>query len=577
MNDLFISYSRKDTEFVGKLVEDLIASDISVWLDQREIDFGDLWEQKIQRALEKCDALMIILSPDSVNSRHVRDELSLSIENGKKIIPVMFRDCELPSELVPVNFADFRDNYEPALELLIIRLQRSAIESHATYAALPTRNPFIWHGAATFGRAILEEARRAAQEVRKIEDLWRGIDRATAAAVKAIEHSASAIDTHETIRSVATTACGDVEFGAMAAEAISRTSREGVIQVVETDTSNYTELKVIEDMHLSYGWASPGFVTDTMRQKAALNNPYILVCETSLSDTDLTPIITRLRRRTGSALVVIALGVADAAVSALLKLKASNKLITLAVSLVGAGPSASALLEDIAIRTGATRVSPDTGLSCSDLTLRNLGRAEEVVCDRRSMVIRNGAGRPKDVGDRISAIRAELEETRLEDDRDFLRFRIAMLVGSHSVITIGGPTRDERAERKRRMTMALRAASDAMETGFVAGLGVAPLNAKGAIYKPKTRNRDERRGINVVAAALEAPIKELAARTNKDLDSVLNSIAAEKQRLNSVSIGYDPRTGTCVDVIQAGLIEPAKMVQSALERGHDLARKIFLQ
>lgn len=578
MNNIFISYSRKDTEFVGKLVEDLIASDISVWLDQREIDLGDLWEQKIHQALEECDTLMIILSPDAINSRHVQNELSLSIEKGKKIIPIMFRDCELPPALAPVNFADFRDNYEPALETLIIRLQRSAIESPATYAALPVKNPLIWHGVITFGRAILGEARRAAQDVRKIDDLWQGIVRATEAAVRAIEGSASAIDTYERLQSVAITACGDVETGSVVAKAMLRTEREGVIQVVEKDTSNFTELNIIEGMHLDYGWASPRFVTDTLYQKATLTNPYILVSETSISDTDLAPVINRLKQRTGSsALVVIALGFADAAVSTLLKLKASNKFSTLAVSLAEAGPKASALLEDIAIRTRAERISPDTGLSCSDLTLRNLGRAEEVVCDRRSTVIRNGAGRPKDVGDRIAAIRAELDETHLTDDRDLLRFRIAMLVGSHSVITIGGPTRDERTKKKRRMTIALRAASDAIEAGFVAGLGVASLNAKGSIHKPKPKNRDERLGVNVVAAALEAPIKELAARTNQDSDSVLNSIAAEKQRLNSVNIGYDPRTGTCVDVIQAGLIEPSKRVRSALERGHDLARQIFLQ
>ena len=398
-------------------------------------------------------------------------------------------------------------------------------------------------------------------------DLKRGIDLAAAAVVKDIERRAKKVQSSEEIGQVGTiSANGDKTVGKMIADAMKKVGNEGVITVEEAKTA-VTELDVVEGMQFDRGYLSPYFITNAEKMIAELEDPYILIHEKKLSS--LQPMLPILEAVVQSAkpLLIIAEDIEGEALATLVVNKLRGGLKVAAVKAPGFGDRRKAMLEDIAVLTAGTMIAEDLGIKLENVTLQMLGTAKRVRIEKENTTIIDGAGKKQDIQGRIAQIKAQIEETTSDYDKEKLQERLAKLAGGVAVIRVGGSTEVEVKEKKDRVDDAMHATKAAVEEGIVPGGGVALLRAKAAIGKLSGDNEDIQAGINIVLRALEAPIRQIAENSGVEGSIVVGKVLENK----SQTYGFDAQTEQYVDMLNAGIVDPAKVVRVALQDAASVA------
>ncbi len=398
-------------------------------------------------------------------------------------------------------------------------------------------------------------------------DLKRGIDIAVAAVTKDIERRAKKVGSSEEIGQIGTIASnGDASIGEMIAKAMKKVGNEGVITVEEAKTAE-TELDVVEGMQFDRGYLSPYFITNAEKMVAELEDPYILIHEKKLSSLQsLLPILEAVVQ-TGKPLLIVAEDIEGEALATLVVNKLRGGLKVAAVKAPGFGDRRKAMLEDIAILTNGQTISEDLGIKLENVTLQMLGRAKRVRIEKENTTIIDGAGDKKAIEARIAQIKAQIEETTSDYDKEKLQERLAKLAGGVAVIRVGGSTEVEVKEKKDRVDDALHATRAAVEEGIVAGGGVALLRAKAAVGKLTNDNPDVQAGINIVLRAIEAPIRQIAENSGAEGAIVVGKILGNK----SETYGFNAQSEDYVDMLSAGIVDPAKVVRVALQDAASIA------
>jgi chaperonin GroEL len=415
--------------------------------------------------------------------------------------------------------------------------------------------------------AIIKEGLKLVAAGMNPMDLKRGIDIAAAAVVKDIERRAKKVQSSEEIAQVGTiSANGDKSIGKMIADAMKKVGNEGVITVEEAKTA-VTELDVVEGMQFDRGYLSPYFITNAEKMVAELEDVYILIHEKKLSS--LQPMLPILEAvvQAGKPLLIVAEDIEGEALATLVVNKLRGGLKVAAVKAPGFGDRRKAMLEDIAVLTAGTMIAEDLGIKLENVTLNMLGRAKRVRIEKENTTIIDGAGSKKDIEGRIAQIKAQIEETTSDYDKEKLQERLAKLAGGVAVIRVGGSTEVEVKEKKDRVDDAMHATKAAIEEGIVPGGGVALLRAKAAIGKLSGDNADIQAGINIVLRALEAPIRQIAENSGVEGSIVVGKVLENK----SQTFGFDAQTEQYVDMLNAGIIDPAKVVRVALQDAASVA------
>jgi chaperonin GroEL len=421
--------------------------------------------------------------------------------------------------------------------------------------------------ATVLAHAIVLEGAKAVAAGLNPMDLKRGIDIAVEAAVADIRKRSRKVAGNEEIAQVATiSANGDREIGDMIAEAMQKVGNEGVITVEEAKSLD-TELDVVEGMLFDRGYISPYFVTNADKMVAELEDPYILIHEKKLSS--LQPMLPLLEAvvQSGKPLLIIAEEVEGEALATLVVNKLRGGLKVAAVKAPGFGDRRKAMLEDIAVLTGGQVISDDLGIKLENVTLEMLGRAKRVRIEQENTTIIDGAGQKADIEGRIAQIKAQIEETTSDYDREKLQERLAKLAGGVAVIRVGGSTEVEVKERKDRVEDAHHATRAAVEEGIVAGGGVALLYAGRALDTLQPENGDQRVGIGIVRKALQAPLRQIAENAGADSSIVVGKLLEQEDS----AFGYDAQTGSYCDLVKAGIIDPTKVVRTALQDAASVA------
>ena len=421
--------------------------------------------------------------------------------------------------------------------------------------------------ATVLAQAIVREGAKYVAAGMNPMDLKRGIDQAVTEAVKDIQGRAKKIKSTDEVAQVGTiSANGDRSIGDMIAKAMQKVGNEGVITVEEAKTAE-TELDVVEGMQFDRGYLSPYFITNPEKMIAELDDPYILIFEKKLSS--LQPMLPVLEAvvQTGKPLVIVAEDVEGEALATLVVNKLRGGLKVAAVKAPGFGDRRKAMLEDIAILTAGQMISEDLGIKLENVSLAMLGRAKRVRIDKENTTIIDGVGKKKDIEGRIAQIKAQIEETTSDYDREKLQERLAKLAGGVAVIRVGGATEVEVKEKKDRVDDALNATRAAVEEGIVPGGGTALLRAKAAVAKLKSTNDDVQAGINIVLKALEAPIRQIVENSGVEGSIVVGKILENK----SQTFGFNAQTEEYVDMISAGIVDPAKVVRTALQDAASVA------
>ena len=421
--------------------------------------------------------------------------------------------------------------------------------------------------ATVLAQAIVREGAKAVTAGMNPMDLKRGIDLATAEAIADIKKRAKKVKSSEEITQVGTvSANGDRSVGEMIAKAMQKVGNEGVITVEEAKSLE-TELDVVEGMQFDRGYLSPYFITNAEKMVVELEDPYILIHEKKL--TSLQPMLPVLEAvvQTGKPLLIIAEDVEGEALATLVVNKLRGGLKVAAVKAPGFGDRRKAMLEDISILTAGQTISEDLGIKLETVTLAQLGRAKRIRIDKENTTIIDGAGKKKDIEGRVAQIKSQIEETTSDYDREKLQERLAKLAGGVAVLRVGGVTEIEVKEKKDRVDDALNATRAAVEEGIVPGGGTALLRAKAAVSKLKSDNADIQAGIHIVAKALEAPIRQIVENAGVEGSIVVGKIHDNK----SDTFGFNAQTEEFVDLLQAGIVDPAKVVRAALQDAASVA------
>jgi chaperonin GroEL len=398
-------------------------------------------------------------------------------------------------------------------------------------------------------------------------DLKRGIDIAVAAVTKDIERRAKKVGSSEEIGQIGTIASnGDASIGEMIAKAMQKVGNEGVITVEEAKTAE-TELDVVEGMQFDRGYLSPYFITNAEKMVAELEDPYILIHEKKLSSLQAMLPILEAVVQTGKPLLIVAEDIEGEALATLVVNKLRGGLKVAAVKAPGFGDRRKAMLEDIAILTGGQTISEDLGIKLENVTLAMLGRAKRVRIEKENTTIIDGAGEKAGIEARIAQIKAQVEETTSDYDKEKLQERLAKLAGGVAVIRVGGSTEVEVKEKKDRVDDALHATRAAVEEGIVPGGGVALLRAKAAVGKLTNDNAEVQAGINIVLRALEAPIRQIAENSGAEGAIVVGKVLENK----SETYGFNAQSEDYVDMLSAGIVDPAKVVRVALQDAASIA------
>jgi chaperonin GroEL len=415
--------------------------------------------------------------------------------------------------------------------------------------------------------AIMKEGLKLVAAGMNPMDLRRGIDIAATAVVKDIERRAKKVQSSEEIAQVGTiSANGDKSIGDMIAKAMQKVGNEGVITVEEAKTAE-TELDVVEGMQFDRGYLSPYFITNAEKMIAELEDAYILIHEKKLASLQpLLPILEAVVQA-GKPLLIIAEDIEGEALATLVVNKLRGGLKVAAVKAPGFGDRRKAMLEDIAILTSGQMIAEDLGIKLENVSLQMLGRAKRLRIEKENTTIIDGAGKKADIEGRVRQIKAQIEETTSDYDREKLQERLAKLAGGVAVIRVGGSTEVEVKERKDRVDDAIHATKAAIEEGIVPGGGVALLRAKAAIGKLSNETPDIQAGINIVLKALEAPVRQIAENAGVEGSIVVGKILENKSQI----YGFNAQTEQYVDMLSAGIVDPAKVVRVALQDAASVA------
>jgi len=421
--------------------------------------------------------------------------------------------------------------------------------------------------ATVLAQAIVREGVKAVAAGMNPMDLKRGIDAAVEAVIKDIDKRSKRFSTSGEVAQVGTiSANGEKEIGEMIAKAMEKVGNEGVITVEEAK-SLHTELDVVEGMQFDRGYLSPYFVTNADKMVCELDNPYILLHEKKLSNLQaMLPVLEQVVQ-SSRPLLIIAEDVEGEALATLVVNKLRGGLKVAAVKAPGFGDRRKAMLEDIAILTGGTVISEDVGISLDSVTLDMLGTAKRVAISKDETTIVDGAGKKKDIEGRCTQIRAQIEDTTSDYDREKLQERLAKLAGGVAVVRVGGATEIEVKERKDRVDDAMHATRAAVEEGILPGGGSALVYAIKALEKVKYSNDDQRMGVNIIRRALEAPARQIASNAGHDGSVIVGKLLESKDS----NWGFDAQGGEFTDLVKAGIIDPTKVVRSSLQNAASVA------
>ncbi len=421
--------------------------------------------------------------------------------------------------------------------------------------------------ATVLAQAIVREGAKSVAAGSNPMDLKRGVDLAVAKVVEALKEKSKKVTSNEEIAQVGTiSANGDQEIGRFISEAMQKVGNDGVITVEEAKSLE-TELEVVEGMQFDRGYISPYFITDADKMRVELENPYILIDEKKLSNLQsLLPLLEAVVQ-SGRPLLIVAEDVEGEALATLVVNKLRGGLKVAAVKAPGFGDRRKAMLQDIAVLTGGQVISEDLGIKLENVTLDMLGQAKKIVITKDDTTIVDGAGKKKDIEARVAQIRQQIEDTSSDYDREKLQERLAKLSGGVAVIKVGGATETEVRERKDRVDDALNATRAAVEEGIVPGGGVALLRALKALDTVKGANEDQKVGVNIVRRALQAPLRQIAENAGEDGAVVVGKIL-DKDEYN---YGYNAATGEYGNLVKQGVIDPAKVVRTALQDAASIA------
>jgi chaperonin GroEL len=421
--------------------------------------------------------------------------------------------------------------------------------------------------ATVLAAAIVKEGSKAVAAGMNPMDLKRGIDLAVEAVVEELKKNSKKITSNDEIAQVGTiSANGDKEIGQFLADAMKKVGNEGVITVEEAKSLE-TELDVVEGMQFDRGYISPYFITNADKMRVEMDDPYILINEKKLSAlNELLPLLEAVVQ-TGKPLLIVAEDVEGEALATLVVNKLRGGLKVAAVKAPGFGDRRKAMLQDIAILTGGQAISEDLGIKLENVTLAMLGKAKKVSIDKENTTIVNGAGKKADIEARIAQIKAQIEETTSDYDREKLQERLAKLAGGVAVIRVGGATEVEVKERKDRVDDAMHATRAAVEEGILPGGGVALLRATETLKKVRTQNEDQKHGVDIVRKALQAPARQIATNAGEDGSVIVGKILEKDQ----YSFGFDAQGADYVDMVKKGIIDPTKVVRQALQGASSVA------
>jgi chaperonin GroEL len=421
--------------------------------------------------------------------------------------------------------------------------------------------------ATVLAASIVKEGTKAVAAGMNPMDLKRGVDLAVEAIVEELKKNSKKVTSNEEIAQVGTvSANGDAEIGKFLADAMKKVGNEGVITVEEAKSLE-TELDVVEGMQFDRGYISPYFVTNADKMRVEMEDPYILIHEKKLSSLqELLPLLEAVVQ-TGKPLLIVAEDVEGEALATLVVNKLRGGLKVAAVKAPGFGDRRKAMLQDIAILTGGQAISEDLGIKLDKVTLNMLGEAKKVTIDKENTTIVNGAGKKSDIEGRVAQIKAEIEETTSDYDREKLQERLAKLAGGVAVIRVGGATEVEVKERKDRVDDAMHATRAAVEEGILPGGGVALLRSVEALKRLHTHNEDQKHGVEIVRKAIQAPARQIAINAGADGSVVVGKILEHDQ----YSYGFDAQTGEYGNLVSKGIIDPTKVVRCALQDAASVA------
>ena len=421
--------------------------------------------------------------------------------------------------------------------------------------------------ATVLAQAIVKEGSKSVAAGMNPMDLKRGIDLAVAHVVEDLKKNSKKVTSNEEIAQVGTiSANGDAEIGRFLAEAMKKVGNEGVITVEEAKSLE-TELEVVEGMQFDRGYISPYFVTNADKMRVDMEDAYILIYEKKLSGLqELLPLLEAVVQ-TSKPLLIIAEDVEGEALATLVVNKLRGGLKVAAVKAPGFGDRRKAMLQDVAVLTGGQAISEDLGIKLDKVTIDMLGKAKKVMIDKENTTIVNGAGKKSDIEARVAQIKAEIEETTSDYDREKLQERLAKLAGGVAVIRVGGATEVEVKERKDRVDDAMHATRAAVEEGILPGGGVALLRASEGLRKLRAGNDDQKTGIEIVRKALSTPARQIALNAGEDGSIIVGKILEKDQ----YGYGFDAQTGEYVDMMKKGIIDPTKVVRAALQNAASIA------
>ena len=398
----------------------------------------------------------------------------------------------------------------------------------------------------------------------------RGMDKAVDKAVESLKEISSEVNGKEDIARVASISANNEEIGSLIAEAMEKVSKDGVITIEESKTSN-TELNVVEGMQFDKGYLSPYMATDTEKMEAVLENPYILLTDKKISNIqEILPLLESLMQESGKLLIVCD-DMEGEALSTLILNKLRGVLNVVAVKAPGFGDKRKEMLQDIATLTGAEVITSDLGLELKDTTIAQLGRAKQVKVQKENTIIVDGAGDKQQIADRVAQLKAQINETQSDYDKESLQERLAKIAGGVAVIGVGAATEVEMKDRKLRIEDALSATRAAVEEGIVAGGGTALLNVTADVKKlTESLNGGEKLGAEIVLKALEEPAKQIARNSGLEPAVIIEKVKNEK-----VGVGFDAATETYVDMKKAGIVDPTKVTRSALQNAASIASMVL--
>ena len=421
--------------------------------------------------------------------------------------------------------------------------------------------------ATVLAQAIVREGAKSVAAGINPMDLKRGIDLAVEAVVADLKKNSKKVTSNAEVAQVGTiSANGDSSVGEMISKAMQKVGNEGVITVEEAKTAE-TELDVVEGMQFDRGYLSPYFITNSEKMVAELDDPYILVFEKKLSSLQAMLPILEAVVQTGKPLLIIAEDVEGEALATLVVNKLRGGLKVAAVKAPGFGDRRKAMLEDISILTAGQMISEDLGIKLETVTLNMLGRAKRVRIEKENTTIIDGAGKKKDIEARVAQIKAQIEETTSDYDREKLQERLAKLAGGVAVIRVGGATEVEVKEKKDRVDDALNATRAAVEEGILPGGGVALLRALNSVKSIKTQNDDQQTGVEIVRKAIAAPARQIVDNAGGDGAVVVGKLVEAKD----YAYGFDAQNGDYADMVKAGIIDPTKVVRTALQDAASVA------